>query len=268
MSILDELKREAELAREAKSAEELRAVELERIYQEEIVPRLIRIYSYLLELVEHLQAANRKIEVRYEIGGFGGVSPLLQGDYRFKIDSQRSPRKVTLEFDCQLPTERTYTVAAAHAEEVRRFLLAHEVVFAEWPARDSLGQMSEINFKGRVKVRCGLVFEADVESSGIKILTYNMEGLTTRDYRYPYASIDDVWLDGLGRYLLRQDSHLLRLYLPDDTRQRLRALADQEKSLWGNMIEPREKPADIAQPSRRGLFRNLRDKWRSNDKAE
>lgn len=267
MSILDELKREAERARTAKAAEESRGAEQERIYQQEIVPRLIRIHAYLQELVEHLQAANRQVEVRYDLPAFGSVGSLYQSNYRFKIDSQRSPKKVSVEFECMLPIERTFAIAAANAEEARQFLQAHEVVFSEWPSRDGLGQVSEVNFKGRLRVRCGLVFEADTEASCIRVMAYNMEGLTTRDYRYAYDRIDDAWLDGLGRYVLRKDSQLLRLYLPDDTRQRLRILAEQEKKDWGLPGQEEQAP-DTVQPGRRGLFRSLRDKWLNGEKPD
>lgn len=268
MGLLDDLKREADRAREAKAAGEARRAELENIYRAEIAPRLIRIHGYLTEMARHLEEANWVVEAAYDFPGIDRPEALQQGNYRVFIDGHGSPRKVSLHCDCALPAERKFSVTAAKAEELRQFLLAQRVAFTDWPIRDSLGQVKAFMFQGKLRVKAGLLFEADIESSRIRVVSHNFEGLTTREYLFGYASVDETWLDELGHYILRKKPVLGRLEISDEMRQRLRQLAEEEKAklLRGTgeaaAQDEEDKPAEF------GLLRGLGSRLFKSDKSD
>jgi hypothetical protein len=268
VGLLDDLKREADRAREAKAAEEARRAELENIYRAEIAPRLAGIHSYLTEMVKHLEAVNWVVEAAYDFPGMDRLENLRQGNYRVFVDSHGSPRRVSLDCDCALPAERKFSVVATKADELRQFLIAQNVAFTDWPIRDKLGQVKAIMFQGRLRVRAGLLFEADIETSRIRVVSHNFEGLTTREYLFGYSSIDETWLDELGHYLLRKKTILGSLEISDETRQRLRRLAEEEKARQSRETERAALPGEESKPAEPGLLRGLSSRLFKFDKSD
>lgn len=264
MGLLDELRREADLAREAKETEEARQAGLQSIYRSELAPRLLKIYRYLTEMIEHLEAVDRVIDVAYDIPGVGNVECLRQGDYRLYIDSHEIPKKVTLQFTCNGKEDRRFSLQGRKAEDLRQFLVSHQVVFSEWPLRDNLGQVNGTAFQAKLRVRAGLVFEADIQSSRICVLSHNIEGLSRREYPFGFTAIDDAWLDDLGHFLLRKKEVLGGRSLSEEARERLRQLAaeEQSKRLPASAEELEEQVPDRTATGvgKAGVLRALRDR--------
>lgn len=268
MGLLDDLRREADLAREARETEAARQAELQNIYRSEMAPRLAGIYRYLTEMIEHLETANWMVEAAYDIPGVGRVENLRQGDYRLYIDSHESPRKITLQFARGAKEERKFSLQAAQAEEFRQFLVGHHSVFSEWPLRDSRGQINGATFQAKLRVKAGMLFEADIPSSRIRVVSHNVEDLERREYLFGYAAVDDSWLDELGHYLLRKKDVLGSRRLSEAARERLRQLAAEQAR-----VEQRPSPPAVTVPDQEereagkaGLLRALRNRLFGTDK--
>jgi hypothetical protein len=262
VGLLDELKREADLVREAKEIEEARQAGLEKIYRAELAPRLLEIYRYLSEMIEHLEAVDRVVEAAYDVPGVGRIDNFRQGDYRLYIDSHELPKRVTLQFACNAREERKFSLPVAKADELRRFLVAHQIVFSEWPLRDSQGQINGTAYQGKLRVRVGLMVEADIPTSRIRVISRNFEGLTDREYFFGYAAIDADWLDDLGHFLLRKKTVLGGRPLSEEARERLRRLAaDEEKVRLARHIEPEQVPETEDKSRNSGMFGVLRDRF-------
>jgi hypothetical protein len=264
VGLLDDLKREADLAREAKEAEEARQAGLERVYRVELVPRLLEIYRYLSEMIGHLEAADWVVEAAYDIPGLGRVERFRQGDYRLFIDSHDLPKRVAAQFACAVPDERKFSLPTAKAEELRQFLTANKVVYSEWPLRDARGQISGNGFQCKLRVRAAMVFEADIETSRIRVVTHNFERLADREYFFGYAAVGADWLDDLGHFLLRKKDVLGGRALSEEERERLRRLAaDEEKARQPADAEP--APVDDGKSRQPGLFGALRGRLFKSD---
>jgi hypothetical protein len=123
-------------------------------------------------------------------------------------------------------------------------------------------------FQGKLRVRAGLLFEADIETSRIRVVSHNFEGLTTREYLFGYSSIDETWLDELGHYLLRKKTILGSLEISDETRQRLRRLAEEEKARQSRETERAALPGEESKPAEPGLLRGLSSRLFKFDKSD
>lgn len=252
MGLLDDLKREADLAREAKETEAERLAKLEVLYRSSLQPKLLEIYRYLSEMIEQLEAVGWTVMAAYDIPGIGSIEGFRQGGYRLHIDSAECPKRVSIGVACTLDDERRYTVSGAQADELSRFLVAQKLQFTEWPLRNSLGEPMGSVYQVKLGVRGGLVFEADVASSRIRVITHNFEGLADREYLFGPASLDGNWLDDLGHFLLRKKTVLGGQSLSEEALQRLRQLAREEE----------QRVAEISRggDEKRGLLGNWRDR--------
>jgi hypothetical protein len=268
VGLLDDLRREADLAREAKETEAARQAELQKIYRSEMAPRLAGIYRYLTEMIEHLETVGWVVEAAYGIPGVGRVENLRQGDYRLYIDSHESPRKITLQFACGAKEERKFSLQAAEAEEFRQFLVGHQVAFSEWPLRDNRGQINGTAFQVKLRVKAGVLFEADIPSSRVRVVSHNVEGLSRREYLFGYAAVDDSWLDELGHYLLRKKDVLGGRQLSEAARERLRQLAAEQARAEQQPSPPAETVPDQGEKEagKAGMLRALRNRLFGTDK--
>jgi hypothetical protein len=260
VALLDDLKREAEQAKEAKEAQSARQAELDRLYRTEIAPRLIEVHRYLGEMLGHLEEAGREVCVAFEFPALGKIGNLKQGHYSLRIDGHGTPRKVSLNCECVLPEERKFAVPMAEADELRAHLIANQVVFTEWPLRNGNAPVQSLLFQARLRVRSSLSFEADIEASKIRVTSYNFEGLgSLREYPFDYARIDAAWLDGMGRYLLRESPTLGYLEISEEARALIKRRAAEEKARLERQLalsaeEPKPEPAE------RGLLGGLRSR--------
>lgn len=264
MGLLDDLKREADRVRNEKDAEEARQAELERIYRNAVVPRLIDIHRYLTEMLEYLETVDWVVEAGFRIPGIGQVEGFKQSNYRVHIDSHQAPKKVRLHCACLIKDERSFSVDVMQAEELRQLLIANQAFFTEWPQRDPQGKISSMMFQAKLRVRSELLFEADIPGSRIRITSHNFEGLTSKEYWFGHAAIDEVWLDGLGHYLLRKKSVLGDQAMSEEARENLRRLVDRERS----RREGQNPAGNPNQPAPSGILDNFRQRWFKSDKSD
>jgi hypothetical protein len=258
MGILDELKREAEFARQNKSQEELRKEEEERVYREELAPRMIALHQFLIELVKLLEESGRPVTADYELPGIGKVENLAHGNYGVSIDSSTAPRKIVLSFECQAPQEKQYTVSPRKAaDETSLFLREQKILFTEWPIRDGVGNIIGATFLVRPKVRVSIFFEADQENFCLYVISRNFEGIGTKHSRVGYQQFNEAWKDQLGRYLLRKTPHLFIPSITDEQRRALQArLALEKRRTEEDWTAPPEEDDKTANAT--GLFGGLR----------
>jgi hypothetical protein len=256
MGILDDLKREADLARQNQEAAERHRTQLERIYRDEIEPRLTKIHSYLSEMRDCLNTVGWAVEATYQLPGFGTVKNLQQSNYRIYVDSHKALKKIIFEVEGGYPDERKFAVESSKLEEARQFLISQNVVFTEWPAY----QGTDWILQGKLRIKLGVVIEADIENSRIKVISHNIEGLNVRHYQFVYSNVDEAWLDQLGRYILRKVDHLGYTHLPDETRLALREKVAEQKARWLQELKELEL-AKESKDSEFGLIQGLRRKF-------
>lgn len=251
MGLLDDLKQQADKARREREQEEARQAALEEAYRTGVRPAMLKIHSFLHELVGLL---TEPVLVSFDFPGIGRVDNLEQKNYNILIDSQRDPKLVSLRFECVAKEEKRYTVMPKSAgDEARQFLTEQKVMFSDWAIRGSNRQITGLIIQCKLRVPVELVFEADVERSGVRVTSYNYHGTTENSFLSRYENIDDAWLDKLGYYVLRQDEGFGSLTLSAGERERIRALVEEQKQ-WQerHLAEMQQSSADDAHDNDRG----------------
>lgn len=258
MGILDDLKQQADKARLDKEREEARQKELERIYQEELRPCMLKIHRYLLDLIEQLEQLSWSVKVSFDFPGIGRVDKLEQRNYNVSIDSQRDPRLIILRFDYVAAEEKRHTVTPKSAgDEACQFLLSQKIPFSDWALRDGNREITGLVIQARLGAKASIAFEADIENEGVRVISRHFEGVLDKSFLANYKGIDDGWLDQLGHYILRKNANFGKLDISEDELLRIRLLVEEERL---RQLSVRQAPAEDpeAEDDDNGLLPKLR----------
>ncbi|MEJ2593159.1 MAG: hypothetical protein P8178_17550 [Candidatus Thiodiazotropha sp.] len=241
MSLLDDLKREAEQLK-AEQGADAEAQRLEACYQQRLRPAMLSILHYLSELTEQLKVVDPDVRVDYTLPGIGTVRGLHQEGYVVNADSTENTRTIRLRFQCVDEREREYAVKPkSSADETRDFLETQRMRYAEWPIRDPQQGVVGLNFQLAVKVDVNFIFKADPAQP---------------------ERISEEWLDNLGNYLLRRRKNLYELEITDEDkaaiRQRLeQAQRQREAELEAAILREREEREEARRNSLLGKLKSF-----------
>lgn len=260
MSILDDLKRQAQEQREADTSD-LEAEQREADYRERIRPAMLAILHYLSELTDLLKVLEEDICGDYELPGIGLVKGLRQGDYVVNADSTENTKIIRLRFSCVDVREREFAVKPkSTADETRAFLDTQQMRYAEWPIRDPFEGVVGLNFQLTIKVSVNIIFKADLEQGAISLFISNFSGFKVERSVLQPERIDEAWLDGLGNYLLRRREDLYRLEISDSDkeviRQQLETAQRQREAELQEAIQ--REQAELAEAQRNSLLGKLK----------
>ena len=262
MSLLDDLKREAEQlkAEQGADAEEQR---LEASYQQRLKPAMLSILHYLSELTEQLKVVDPDVRVDYTLPGIGTVRGLHQEGYVVNADSTENTRTIRLRFQCVDEREREYAVKPkSTADETRDFLETQRMRYAEWPIRDPQQGVVGLNFQLAVKVDVNFIFKADPAQEAIQLLISNYADFKLEKSVVQPERISEEWLDNLGNYLLRRRKNIYELEITDEDkaaiRQRLeQAQRQREAELEAAILREREEREEARRNSLLGKLKSF-----------
>ena len=237
MGILEDLKREANNSRTERELAWQKRKELEKVYHDGICTSMLKIHDYLRELVEQLGLVEWPVVSAFNFPGIEKVDTLSQTNYRITIDSHNEPKLINLCFECSAHEEHTYNVMPKSAgDEACQFLATQKVVFTDWAIRDIHHNLIGTCIKCKLHVCAGLAFKADIDNEGIRVVSYNFEEPGERSFHSHYYSIDDQWLDKLGRYILRKDGSFAMLDISEEQRKQIRKLVEEERKRNNNLF--------------------------------
>ncbi len=229
MSLLDDLKREAQERQAADSADQ-EAIRKEAEYRERIRPAMLKILHYLSELTEQLKVVDPDVRQDYTLPGIGTVADLRQGNYVVNADSTENTKTIRLRFNCTDEREREYAVRPkSSADETRDFLETQVMRYAEWPIRDPVQGIIGLNFQLAVKVDVNFVFKADPDQGAIALFISNFSNFKVEKSVVQPERIDDAWLDNLGNYLLRRRKNLYELEITDTDKAAIRSKLEADR---------------------------------------
>jgi hypothetical protein len=222
MSLLDDLKKEAEQQQAAKSAdqEEMRR---EAFYRQHLRPAMLAILRYLSELTDQLKVVDPDVRKDYTLPGIGTVKGLHQEGYVVNADSTENTKSIRLRFQCVDEREREFAVKPKTlADETRDFLETQRMRYAEWPIRNPLEGVIGLNFQLAVKVDVNFLFKADLEQGAIQLFISNFHDFKVEKSVVQTERITDDWLDNLGNFLLRRRKNLYELEITDQDKEAIR----------------------------------------------
>jgi len=262
MSLLDDLKKEAEELKAASGIDEGEA-QREAFYRQHLRPAMLAILHYLSELSEQLKVVDPDVRVGYTLPGIGRVEGLHQEGYVVNADSTENTKIIRLRFSCVADREREFAVKPkATADETRDFLEAQTMRYAEWPIRDPQQGIVGLNFQLTVKVDINFVFKADLEQGAILLLISNFAGFKPERSVIQPERITEKWLDNLGNYLLRRRKNIYELEITDADKEVIRqnleaAKLQRETEMQLALQREREEQEEVRRNSLLGKLKSF-----------
>ncbi len=262
MSLLEELKQEADHRRKEEEVLLRDAERKEKFYREHTLPRMVKVYNYLDELVKAIVYLKREIYANYKVEGVGDISDLLQGEYKVSTDSTHNMKRVAVSFVCSKNEIIEFDVKGEKAVEQQvSYLLSHKLDFEQKRKRTLNASVSESRFTLKCTIPVTIALEVNVEKAEVYLKIYNFDGLGLNQRTVKTEDIDDSFMDNLGRYVLRQDENFLRHELSRDELARIRKnLMKEEKRRAKELgVKPREFHAQEEEKNE-GLLKRVRGK--------
>ncbi len=230
MALLDELKEEAN---KRKTHEETQLKESEKrdeYYRNSMLPKIIKVFNYLDELVKTITYLEREIVVDDKVDVAGDLTDLIQGEYKVSVDSTQSMRRVALSFACQKDERIEYSVKGERLIEHHvSYLLANKLDFDQKRKRNLRSNITESVFNLKAFVPVAISMEADIDNGEIILKVHNFYSLGTVQRTNQVDEITDEYLDSLGRYIMRQDESFLRHELSEDALTKIREKLNREE---------------------------------------
>jgi hypothetical protein len=245
MGVLDELRGRAETARRDRAVHSASERARRALVEERLRPAMAALAGYFKELVEHLRDAPPGVKVGYRIDGFGTLSRLSQGEYRFAVDEHPGGLgRITVSALCGTGRRHERRLPDSMAVSLIRSLRALGITVHPVPA--GAGYV-RLRVKGQVPVR--LTFDADLDREGVRLRVLNLPELGVAEQLVGIERIDRELMEELARLLLRQPSRhaeLLGNRLPEAQREALQREIDRSH---------RRKAAELRGPLALALFR-------------
>jgi hypothetical protein len=215
MSVLDELKKEAEKLQHEKEGEQEKSARLEKLYEAKFRNRMVGIARYLHQLVNQVKAAKLEAPVDYVIPEIGPVS-VKQKAYVVSADSMDKPHRIGLQVDCIADTQGEWEISPIDkANKVGEFFDEKGVQYTEWSTRNAARKVTGRTFQAQLKIRVWFIVEADVkrEKIHVKVVNYDFDG--ERHIYFKPGEIDKEWLNKFAKFILRKDTEFGSLEIED-----------------------------------------------------
>jgi len=242
MGLLDDLRQQADSIRDSEASQKAQQEKLDAWSKAEVRPKLTQIYSYLNELIGHLEVVQPDTPVAYPLKGYGTLEKLRQVNYKLTTDSRDDMGRVSLAFACIGKGDVNFNVEGKpQVERLREFLNSCKMPFTSREYRDDRHNLVSALFNVEAKVPVLFNFELADDKVTINLTIRNFEGLGSHLYRLQPEMINEQLLDQMGRYLLRADNHFVRLDITDEDRDKLRERLTVEQDAISDEIVAKKK---------------------------
>jgi len=223
MGILDDLKNQSDALKQNEQQEKQKQADLLKFYQEKLHPKMLQVYSFLNELVEHLNYINQDTKVLYPVSPDGSMQEFLQHNYKVTIDSATEVKEINLHFYCKLAQPLVFEVE--NAERVQRFadvLHSYRIDFDRTDNKDNNYELISTKFKVLGPLPVNIILQGDIATSSIHLILKNFETPGFSKHTYKERHITDEFIDDFGKFILRQNPEFLKLDIADEHKEKIR----------------------------------------------
>jgi len=255
MGLLDDLKNQSESLKAKEAQERQRKADLEKYYQDHIHPKMLQIYSFLTELGEHLNFIKADTTANYPILPKGISQSFKQKNYKVTIDSSKNVKNINFQFECHLFEPIKFEMDGG--EIIQRYsdvLDSYRMKYRRNDFKNDEYELINANFKLEGPIVVNILLQGDVENSSIILMLNNFEKPGSVKHIFKDRHVTEEFLDGLGKYILREnpkffsldiderDKEILRQRVAEDRKRRQEELEEAERLLQEE--EEREKQAN------------------------
>jgi hypothetical protein len=243
MGVLDQLRYEVSSKQENEASVASVQQQLEREYQATILPKMQKTFLFLKEIVEHLNYLEKAVEIEDYSRDYPQIGNLTQTNYKINTDGYggfadfNRITQINVTFICQGSGEFTYSLEGkVRIEQEVSFLHARNVPFT-WNQYVCSKGIDAATFTITRKIPVRFKFEVDYDNSKIKLLINNHENFNVYSKTFAPEAINELLLDEVIRFMLRQDSDFIRLDITSQDKQRIQKKAEEEQLQRAKWLE-------------------------------
>lgn len=230
MSLLDDLKSQAEQKKAKEDARQQAEENRDRQYREEVLPKLEYVYGYLSELAEHLNFIVPDVFVSYDIDGKATMPDLKQESYEINVDSRENMTRIDFEVTCAAEGETAFDIEGKkNIDHIRELLMGAGIKFEFKVRMNDLEVTQSGRFLVKNKVPARISFIADPEQGKIVLQLRNFDAIETHRMVMQPAQITEEMMERLGRYILREMSDFLQLEISEQDRHQIKEMLEKDR---------------------------------------
>ncbi len=241
MGILDDLKNQSEVLKAGEAQEKQRQADLLKFYQENIHPKMLQLYTFLNEFIEHLNYIKTETKVSFPIQPDGSMQEFAQGDYKVTIDSATEVKEINLRFNCNLVEPLIFELE--NSERIQRYtdvLHSYRIEFDRTDNKDSNYELISSKFKVLGPVPINVILQGDIATSSIHLILNNFEKPGVSKHTFKERHITEEFIDGFGKFILRQNPGFLKLEIEDEHKEKIRQNIQAD-------LKQRQQEIDVAE---------------------
>lgn len=223
MGILDDLKNQSEILKADEAQETKRQADLLKFYQENLHPKMLQLYTFLNELVEHLNYIKKETKALYPVTPDGSMHGFKQADYKVTIDSANEVKEINLRFYCNLDESLIFELE--NSERIQRYtdvLHSYRIEFDQTDNKDSNYELISSKFKVVGPVPVNVILQGDIATSSIHLILNNFEKPGASKHTFKERHITEKFIDDFGRFILRQNPEFLKLEIEEEHKEKIR----------------------------------------------
>jgi len=258
MSLLDDLKKEAEEKKAQEAAEKTSTTAQRDYILGTLQPKMKEVFKYFKELMDQLNVVKPDVLRTYELKGYGKLEDLQQVKYRVWTDHPETLESFSIQIDCRGEGEIEFQKSSKEmAEQQREYMWSHNLKF-----KAKLGGSGVGTFYLEPYVPLGFEFTMDTEKAAVRMRVKNLDALGSSIFILSPEAVNAEFLDELGKTMLGQESRFKELTgstVSDDVRQKLReqlakAQQAQATAAAAPAAEPEKKDSLLKRPIGKGFF--------------
>ena len=240
MSLLDDLKKQAQKKNEKSSEGEKKSLQHNEQNWHILAPKFHTIYNYYKELAENLNVLSPEDRTSYQLSKTVVFNNLKKQEFRVAKTDPHSMRVFTFRYD--LVGDRDIQVTVNNlpmAEKMRNMLSERGFRFV-----DKMESKNRIVFNVDPKITVNFEYSADLVNCLVVLKIDNFDGAWSQMVRYSPGAINEGLLDETARYILGKPNKFRELSgnrVSEDMREKLRAkLAKDGKIPKDGKIEQKQ----------------------------
>lgn len=242
MGMLDDLRKQSNELKAKEEQDNERRANAEKIYREEVQPKLSELYQHLKELTDHLNYLKPNTIASYKINADGKQLDFLQGEYSVSIDSTSDTSLVALRATCNFPKRIEFMVRESnHIAKHTDYLNQNNLQFEYRRQSNDRGEVVGAYFKVKPQVPIEFLFRGDRENACINLVVLNFEVLGRTSYVLKAEQLSEQFIDDFDHYLVREKTGIFQFSMDDKLKEELRAKIQLEQKLRKEEMEEAER---------------------------
>lgn len=241
MSIIDELRNKANEKKEAQHQQESHEELLASNYKHLLLPKMQQIFTYLNEIVKHLNFVAEPIPVKDYSRRYPQFGDLVQQNYRINTDGYggladfNKLMQINLTFFLKGEGSFSYDIEGKRIiEQEISFLHSRDMPF-EW--RNKMGKLGirTATFIVQRKIPVRFRIEVLFDKSELLCTIDNHEDFSKFTKHLDPESVTEEYLEKMVSYLLRRNPDFIRLDISEQHKENIRynlEMAERERAAW------------------------------------